>query len=62
MMQPSEAIRRIKKKINIYHYANGAERVCLKAILEGEFDKKEAPKVVVKQLPSAMKKAEAEGE
>ena len=38
MMQPSVALQNIKKRINIYHYANGAEKQTLKALLEGKYD------------------------
>ena len=43
-MKPSVALRGIKQKINLYHYCNGAEKVVLKDLLEGKYDRDETAK------------------
>ena len=57
MMQPSVALQNIKKRINIYHYANGAEKQTLKALLEGKYDLAEKETVKVAPEKVAPKKA-----
>ena len=64
MIQPSVALQGIKKRINIYHYANGAEKQTLKAILEGKFDQDDTAKqdVPVKAAPKPAAKPESKPE
>ena len=38
MMQPSDAIKKLKRKINIYHYCDKGMKQTIKAIEDGEFD------------------------
>ena len=64
MIQPSVALQGIKKRINIYHYANGAEKQTLKAILEGKFDQDDTAKQAepVKAAPKPAAKPESKPE